>query len=78
MSDKHAVCRGRLRMSRFDALEASVKVPKIASTEISPENYAVFIGDDFYDEYNSCCAFEARANAIYDYIDALKPKPLCK
>ena len=56
-------------MARFDAVEAKIKIPPISSSEMHAENYAVFIDDDFYDEYNSCCAFDARASAIYDYMD---------
>jgi len=67
--DNHTMCRGRLKMSRIDALDEGVKIPTIASSCISYEEYAIFIGDDFYEEYNSCCAFDARASAIYEYID---------
>ncbi len=69
MSIHHEFCRGRLKMARDYGREEGIKVPVISSTEMFPENYAVFLGDTWYQEYNSCCVYEARASAIYDYID---------
>ncbi len=65
----HEFCRGRLKMARVDGKEAGVKIPVISSSEMFLDNYAIFLGDVWYQEYDACCVFEARASAIYDYID---------
>ena len=67
--DKHDFCRARLKMARMDAKEAKVKLPPISSVMMFPDNYGVFAGDDEYYEYNSCCAFDARADCIYELMD---------
>ncbi len=66
--DNHHFCRARLKLARMDAKEANIKLPPISSTMMFPDNYAVFAGNDYY-EYNSCCAFDARADCIYELID---------
>ena len=65
--DNHDYCRGLLRDARYEAKEAGVKVPPISSTKMALDCYAVFLGDDWYEEYYSCCAFYARWEAINDY-----------
>ncbi len=58
-----------MKFARWDAQEKGVKIPTISSVRIGIEDYAVFLGDNFYEEYNSCCAFYARQEAVYEYID---------
>ena len=67
--ENHDFCRARLKMARMDAKETNVKLPQISSTMMFPDNYAVFAGDDDYYEYNSCCAFDARADSLCELID---------
>ncbi len=61
--DRHDFCRGMLKDARSNA----GKLPYICSSKLSDDEYAVFVGDDWYDEYSACCAFYARAEAIQDY-----------
>ena len=70
--DNHGYCRILLRDSRMDAKAAGVKVPEISSAWMSADEYAVFLGDDWYQEFGACCAFYARAEAITDYVKAAK------
>ncbi len=72
MSDKHDFCRARLKMARFNARLNYIKLPAIKSSLMHFETYAIFADPDFYREYNSCCAFDARADAVYELIDLLK------
>ena len=69
MADHHDYCRLLLKMVRDDAKLLGKKIPPISSSNMGPDSYAVFIGDDWYDEYNSCCAFYARHEAIEDFIN---------
>lgn len=68
----HTGCRYMLKTARLDAKEAKVKIPKISCSKMHPEEYMVFIGDQYYEEFNECCAYHAKAMAIYDYIDQQK------
>jgi len=72
--DKHDFCRGRLKLARSDAKEAGVVLPVISSSKMHEEHYAVFGGNDDYEEYNSCCAYDARASFVYEFIDKLVEK----
>lgn len=75
--DKHDLCRVGLRFARIDAEYILNKgmaievIPKITSSKISDEEYAVFSDHHTfnYKEYSACCAFDARKEFIYDYID---------
>lgn len=71
MSDNHDFCRLNLSCSRQDAKDLGVALPKVSSSKMHEENYAVFIGSDFYQEYNACCAFYTRADAIDEYVEAV-------
>ena len=68
--DGHDYCRGLLRAVREEARELGKKIPPISSAYMGPDSYAVFLGDDWYDEYSACCAFYARHEAIADYLYA--------
>jgi len=65
----HHFCKGSLKFARLEAKRLSIKIPPISSSEMHTENYAVFLGDDWYSEHNSCCVWAARSEAIYDFID---------
>jgi len=69
---RHEFCRGQIILARQDAIDAGIKIGKISASRIHHEHYAVFIGDDFYREYGACCAFDARSQAISEYIDKYK------
>lgn len=69
MADNHDFCRFSLSQSRQSAKDEGVALPRVSSSKMHEENYAVFIGDDFYEEYSSCCAFGARSRAIDKYAD---------
>ena len=68
MADHHDFCRVSLKLVREDARERGYKIPPISSAKLFDEHYAVYLGADWYDEYGSCCAFEARASAIADFM----------
>ena len=61
--DNHDYCRLMLRDTRNEC----GKIPPISSSKLFDDHYAVFIGNDWYDEYSACCAFYARAEAIIDF-----------
>ena len=65
----HAFCRGLLRGARVEAKDKGKKIPPISSSKMSDDHYAVFLGDDWYDEYSACCAYHARSEAIFDFLD---------
>ena len=56
------------------AKEIGIKIPNFGgSTMVGTEQWAIFLGD-FYSEEEGCCSYEARARAIYKYIDTEKTK----
>ena len=67
--DKHSYCRIMLKDARHEAKTQGVKLPFVNSAKMHDQEYAVFIGDDWYEEYGACCAFYARSEAIWEYID---------
>ena len=69
--DNHFFCRGRLKMARYDAKYAGVKLPRLSSCKLSLDEYAVFTDDAEFDysEHSACCAFDARTTVIYEIID---------
>jgi hypothetical protein len=67
--DKHDFCRGMLRHARSDAKASGVKLPKVSSAWLSLDSYAVFIGSEWYEEFDACCAFYARSEAITQWIE---------
>lgn len=69
MADNHDFCRFCLSQSRQSAKDDGIDLPKVSSSKMHEENYAVFIGSDFYQEYNCCCAFYARTEAINEYVE---------
>ena len=66
--DNHDYCRVLLRDARYEAKKAGVKIPPLSSVWINPDQYAVFLGDDWYREMDACCSFYGRAEAITDYV----------
>ena len=68
--DAHDYCRYLLKASRIEGEDASIKIPRISSSKLSPDSYAVFIGRHHYSEHGCCCAFYARAEAINDFIES--------
>ena len=69
--DKHAHCRGQVKFARIEAKEKGIGLLMIKSQHLQGDDYAVFCDniDMDYGEYSACCAFDARAQFIYDYID---------
>ena len=62
-------CRSDVMFAREEAKKRGIKIPKFGgTTKMSSQEYAVFFGD-FYFEASACCAFNARQQAIYEYID---------
>jgi hypothetical protein len=66
--DRHDYCRGSLKDAREAAREAGVKIPTTSSAWMHDDHYAVFLGDDYYEEFGACCAFYARCEAIHEFI----------
>ena len=68
----HSYCAYLLREARQDAKEAGIKIPSYGGSVLSPEVYAIYLGDNFYTEIGACCTYYARAEAIHDYIEEAK------
>lgn len=69
MSGIHGYCRAQIKVARIEAKEKGVKIPPFGgSVLVGYEQYGVFLGD-FYTEKSGCCAFEARKDAIFEFID---------
>ena len=66
--DSHDFCRGMLRHARGDAKAEGVELPQVSSAWLALDSYAVFIGSGWYEEFDACCAFYARAEAITQYL----------
>jgi hypothetical protein len=69
--DRHTHCRGQLKLAWGEAREKGIGILMLKSQKMHNDQYAVFCDHvEFdYQEYTACCAFDARAQFIYDYID---------
>jgi hypothetical protein len=64
----HAYCRGQLKIARQEAKSCGVKIPSFGGSKlVGYEQYGIFF-DDWYIEQDGCCAMEARAKAVIEYI----------
>ena len=70
----HSFCCGEIKFARSEARQAGVAIPKISTTNLSPEEFAIFFDDEEGTciEEGACCSYKARAQAIYEYIDLHK------
>lgn len=65
----HNFCRGQIILARGEAKDKNIKIPPFrGSTLVGEQQWAIFLGD-FYTEHGGCCAFNAREQAIYEFID---------
>ena len=64
-----AYCDQTVKAAKNEARTKGCPIPKdISVSVLSPDEYAVFIGDH-YSEHNSCCEMGAVFNAIEEIID---------
>ena len=72
----HSYCSIQVRIARIDAKEKGVKIPKLGGVVlVGYEQYGVFLGE-FYGEYGACCKFDARGQAINDFVESSRSKLL--
>lgn len=66
----HGYCRAEVKLARYKAEEKGIKLPKMSTSKLGQDEYAIFIGSKYF-EANGCCVANAKQIAIYEYIDAV-------